>query len=47
MVGLTNNGVRAHLATLERYGVVRQHGTVRPASGASAVSSRAAVSRWR
>jgi predicted ArsR family transcriptional regulator len=32
-VGLTNNGIRAHLATLERDGVVRQGGTVRPASG--------------
>jgi len=32
-VGLSNNGVRAHLATLERDGFVRQHGTVRPASG--------------
>jgi predicted ArsR family transcriptional regulator len=32
-VGLTNNGVRAHLATLERDGIVRQCGTVRPASG--------------
>ena len=32
-VGLTNNGVRAHLATLERDGIVRQGGTVRPASG--------------
>ena len=32
-VGLTNNGVRAHLATLERDGVVRQRGTVRPGSG--------------
>ena len=32
-VGLTNNGVRAHLATLERDGLVRQGGTVRPASG--------------
>ena len=32
-VGLTNNGVRAHLATLERDGVVRQGGTVPPASG--------------
>jgi len=32
-VGLTNNGVRAHLATLERDGVVRQGGTVRSASG--------------
>ncbi len=32
-VGLTNNGVRAHLATLERDGVVCQRGTVRPASG--------------
>ena len=31
-VGLTNNGVRAHLATLERDGIVRQRGTVRPAS---------------
>jgi predicted ArsR family transcriptional regulator len=25
-VGLTNNGVRAHLATLERDGIVRQSG---------------------
>jgi predicted ArsR family transcriptional regulator len=32
-VGLTNNGVRAHLATLERDGLVRQRGTVRPATG--------------
>ena len=32
-VGLTNNGVRAHLATLERDGVVRQRGTGRAASG--------------
>ena len=32
-VGLTNNGVRAHLNTLERDGLVRQRGTVRPASG--------------
>jgi predicted ArsR family transcriptional regulator len=32
-VGLTNNGVRAHLATLERDGIVKQRGTVRPASG--------------
>jgi predicted ArsR family transcriptional regulator len=32
-VGLTNNGVRAHLATLERDGIVRQDGTVPPASG--------------
>jgi predicted ArsR family transcriptional regulator len=32
-VGLTNNGVRAHLATLERDGIVRQGGTVPPASG--------------
>jgi predicted ArsR family transcriptional regulator len=32
-VGLTNNGVRAHLATLERDGLVRQRGTVPPASG--------------
>jgi predicted ArsR family transcriptional regulator len=32
-VGLTNNGVRAHLATLERDGIVRQGGTVRPAGG--------------
>jgi predicted ArsR family transcriptional regulator len=32
-VSLTNNGVRAHLATLERDGLVRQRGTVRPASG--------------
>jgi predicted ArsR family transcriptional regulator len=33
VVGLTNNGVRAHLATLERDGVVRQRGSVRSASG--------------
>ena len=32
-LGLTNNGVRAHLATLERDGVVRQRGSVRPGSG--------------
>ena len=32
-VGLTNNGVRAHLSTLERDGVVRHRGSVRPASG--------------
>ena len=32
-VGLTNNGVRAHLAMLERDGVVRQGGTVRSAGG--------------
>jgi predicted ArsR family transcriptional regulator len=31
-LGLTNNGVRAHLATLERDGVVRQRGSVRPGS---------------
>jgi predicted ArsR family transcriptional regulator len=33
VLGLTNNGVRAHLATLERDGFVRQHGSVRSASG--------------
>lgn len=33
VLGLTNNGVRAHLAVLERDGVVRQHGSVRSASG--------------
>ena len=32
-LGLTNNGVRAHLATLERDGVVRQRGSVRPGIG--------------
>jgi predicted ArsR family transcriptional regulator len=32
-VGLTNNGVRAHLATLERDGLVRQDGSVRRGSG--------------
>ena len=32
-VGLTNNGVRAHLAILERDGVVRQRGWVRRGSG--------------
>jgi predicted ArsR family transcriptional regulator len=31
-LGLTNNGVRAHLSTLERDGVVRQRGSVRPGS---------------
>ena len=32
-VGLTNNGVRAHLATLERDGLVTQRGSVRSSSG--------------
>jgi predicted ArsR family transcriptional regulator len=32
-LGLTNNGVRAHLATLERDGIVRQRGSVRHESG--------------
>ena len=32
-LGLTNNGVRVHLATLERDGIVRQRGSVRPGSG--------------
>jgi len=32
-LGLTNNGVRAHLATLERDGLVRQDGSVRRGSG--------------
>jgi predicted ArsR family transcriptional regulator len=32
-LGLTNNGVRAHLATLERDGIVRQRGVVRRGSG--------------
>ncbi len=32
-VGLTSNGVRAHLATLERDGLVRQDGSVRRGSG--------------
>ena len=32
-LGLTNNGVRAHLATLERDGMVRQSGVVRSESG--------------
>jgi predicted ArsR family transcriptional regulator len=31
--GLTNNGVRAHLAVLERDGIVRQRGSVRRGSG--------------
>ena len=31
--GLTDNGVRAHLAVLERDGLVRQRGSVRRASG--------------
>jgi predicted ArsR family transcriptional regulator len=32
-LGLTNNGVRAHLATLERDGMVRQRGTTKRESG--------------
>jgi predicted ArsR family transcriptional regulator len=32
-VGLTDNGVRAHLATLERDGIVRQRGTVSGSGG--------------
>jgi predicted ArsR family transcriptional regulator len=32
-VGLTNNGVRAHLATLERDGLVTQRGSVRSSGG--------------
>src|SRR5919112_3691892 len=32
-LGLTDNGVRAHLATLERDGVVRQRGSKRHGSG--------------
>jgi predicted ArsR family transcriptional regulator len=32
-LGLTNNGVRAHLATLERDGLVRRGGSVRRGSG--------------
>ena len=32
-LGLTDNGVRAHLATLERDGVVRQRGSVRRGRG--------------
>jgi predicted ArsR family transcriptional regulator len=32
-LGLTANGVRAHLATLERDGIVRQQGSVRRVSG--------------
>jgi predicted ArsR family transcriptional regulator len=32
-LGLTDNGVRAHLATLERDGVVRQRGSVHRGSG--------------
>jgi predicted ArsR family transcriptional regulator len=32
-VSLTNNGVRAHLATLERDSLVTQQGSVRPSSG--------------
>jgi predicted ArsR family transcriptional regulator len=32
-LALTNNGVRAHLATLERDGIVRQSGVVRRESG--------------
>src|ERR687885_2014067 len=32
-LGLTDNGVRAHLAALERDGIVRQRGSVRRGSG--------------
>src|SRR5918994_128975 len=32
-LNLTDNGVRAHLATLERDGIVRQRGSVRHGSG--------------
>ena len=32
-LGLTDNGVRAHLAVLERDGIVRQRGSVRRVSG--------------
>jgi predicted ArsR family transcriptional regulator len=32
-IGLTDNGVRAHLAVLERDGIVRQRGSVRRSSG--------------
>src|SRR5918999_3253894 len=32
-LGLTDNGVRAHLAILERDGIVRQRGSVRRSSG--------------
>ena len=32
-LGLTDNGVRAHLATLERDGIVRQRGSVRRGGG--------------
>jgi predicted ArsR family transcriptional regulator len=32
-LGLTDNGVRAHLATLERDGIVRQRGSVRRGTG--------------
>ena len=32
-LGLTDNGVRAHLATLERDGIVKQRGSVRRVSG--------------
>jgi predicted ArsR family transcriptional regulator len=32
-LGLTDNGVRAHLSVLERDGIVRQRGTVRRGSG--------------
>ncbi len=33
VLGLTDNGVRAHLAVLERDGIVRQRGSVRRSSG--------------
>jgi len=33
VLGFTDNGVRAHLAVLERDGLVRQRGSVRRGSG--------------
>ncbi|MDP9487804.1 MAG: helix-turn-helix domain-containing protein, partial [Actinomycetota bacterium] len=33
VLGLTDNGIRAHLAALERDGIVRQRGVVRRGSG--------------
>jgi predicted ArsR family transcriptional regulator len=33
VLGLTDNGVRAHLAVLERDGIVRQRGSVRCGRG--------------
>jgi hypothetical protein len=40
-LGLTNKDVRAHLATLERDGIVRQRGSVRRGSGGASLPTSA------